>query len=587
MLGLCTCLSRSCSQPRAGLDDGTPALKEDVLPEELARELTCSKLHLKGGRRVSFEFPLPMCLYDDYDEVAVLAFPSPSSGEAGPVSIREVRNLSRHLDKKGNFRWRIPPGEWVILRIGSTPAGMDPQGRQFAGGSTPALPWRPGLDRQFRRAAGFDPLPWLPVTGGYIMQDKPRTHAFLTEWDKVYAARKPGKPRYRHILLRDFRTVKDGMVINYNIGTAAHGPSTMAVLEKYLPDDVRITIWSSAPLETSFAQMMRRRFPDAEWVYGSLSDSDPDTSSLARAVAESDLFLVSSGSGIAVASSLREYKGKTGKPTAAYAIGYGTSQDDMQRDMDFIWFRDEPSLASARKRQAVPPVTGWAPDAVFDFDCVDEEGAAALMREGGLEPGRFICCIPGFRYTPRWEYFGTPVIEDRQAVNEARELEENDILCRIITETVRERGLKVLICAEQIPELRLCREAVYERLPEDVREQCVLQQAWWSPDVALGVYRQSLCVCGIEMHSQVMAAGNGVPAVVFRHSGFGSKSEMWNTIGLGDWLLDIDTPDAPQRACQIVGSILDHPVEAFWKLENARRIIESAEREAVYTSFFK
>ena len=166
-------------------------------------------------------------------------------------------------------------------------------------------------------------------------------------------------------------------------------------------------------------------------------------------------------------------------------------------------------------------------------------------------------------------------------------MEDNDILCQIITETVRKRGLKVLICAEQIPELRLCREAVYERLPEDVREHCVLQQAWWSPDVALGVYRQSLCVCGIEMHSQVMAAGNGVPAVVFRHSGFGSKSDMWNTIGLGDWLLDIDTPDAPQRACQIVGSILDHPEEAFWKLENARRIIESAEREAVYTSFFK
>ena len=49
------------------------------------------------------QFPQPMCLYDDYDEVAVLAFPVPSSGEAAPVKVREVRNLSRHLDKKGNF----------------------------------------------------------------------------------------------------------------------------------------------------------------------------------------------------------------------------------------------------------------------------------------------------------------------------------------------------------------------------------------------------------------------------------------------------------------------------------------------------
>ena len=144
----------------------------------------------------------------------------------------------------------------------------------------------------------------------------------------------------------------------------------------------------------------------------------------------------------------------------------------------------------------------------------------------------------------------------------------------------------MLICAEQIPELRLCREAVYDRLPEDVRAQCVLQETWWSPDVALAVYRQSLCVCGIEMHSQVMAIGNGIPAVVLRHSGFGSKSDMWNTIGLGDWLLDIDTPDAAGEACRMVGSILDDPKRASRKVREAHRIIEKAEREAIRSSFF-
>lgn len=586
-LTLFACLSRSCSQPRDGRDDTLSVSKEVASSEVASRQLTCSRLRLKGGRRVLFQFPQPMCLYDDYEDVAVLAFPIHSSMETDPVRIREVRKLSRHLDGKGNFHWRIPPGEWMILRIGSTPSCTDPEGRPSSGGVLPTIPWRQGLARQFRRAVGYDPLPWLSVMGGYIVENKLSTHAFLSDLNRIHDARKLGEPRYRHILLRDFRTVKDGKVINYNIGTAAHGPSTMAVLKKYLPDNVRITVWAHAPLEASFARMMRRRFPDTEWVYGSLSDSDPDTSSLARAVAESDLFLVSSGSGISVAPSLRDYKRKTGKASAAYAIGYGTAQDDMQREMDFIWFRDEPSLASARRRKAVPPVSGWAPDAVFDFDCVDEEGAIAFMKEGGLEPGRFICCIPGFRFTPRWEYFGTPVDEDRRAVNEASQKEDNEILCRIIIETVRKRGLKVLICAEQIPELRLCREAVYDQLPDDVRQQCVLQQEWWSPDVALGVYLQSLCVCGIEMHSQVMAAGNGIPAVVFRHSGFGSKSDMWNTIGLGDWLLDIDSPDAPERSCQIVGSILDNPTEAFWKLENARRIIDSAEREAIFSSFFK
>ena len=54
--------------------------------------------------------------------------------------------------------------------------------------------------------------------------------------------------RYKNILLRDFRTVKDGRVINFNIGTAAHCPGTLAVLKKYLPSEVKITVWADAPV---------------------------------------------------------------------------------------------------------------------------------------------------------------------------------------------------------------------------------------------------------------------------------------------------------------------------------------------------
>ena len=60
------------------------------------------------------------------------------------------------------------------------------------------------------------------------------------------------KLRYKNILLRDFRTVKDGEIINFNIGTAAHGPATLAVLKKYLPQEVKISSKesSSATLES-------------------------------------------------------------------------------------------------------------------------------------------------------------------------------------------------------------------------------------------------------------------------------------------------------------------------------------------------
>ena len=62
--------------------------------------------------------------------------------------------------------------------------------------------------------------------------------------------------RYRHILLRDLRTVKDGKVINFNIGTTAHAPATLAVLKKHLPDEVKITVWADAPLAPELAEMM-------------------------------------------------------------------------------------------------------------------------------------------------------------------------------------------------------------------------------------------------------------------------------------------------------------------------------------------
>ena len=51
---------------------------------------------------------------------------------------------------------------------------------------------------------------------------------------------------YRHVMVRDFRTVKDGQVICFNIGTAAHCPGTLATLMKRWPD-TKFSVWADAP----------------------------------------------------------------------------------------------------------------------------------------------------------------------------------------------------------------------------------------------------------------------------------------------------------------------------------------------------
>ena len=377
---------------------------------------------------------------------------------------------------------------------------------------------------------------------------------------------------YRHVMVRDFRTVKDGQVVNFNIGTAAHCPGTLAALKARWPG-VKFSVWASAPRVPELAKMMERRFPEVEIFVG---DNVPET--------DADLFLVSSGAGIAggVRRSIAAWRAKKGAkaPVAAYAIGYGRELKKFTETFDFCFFRDRKALERAEKDSAAPAIHGFAPDAVFDYDAADDAGAEALLAEHGLEQGKFVCAIPGHRFTPWWEFMGGEPIADRAAKNAEREIPDNAVVCAAIVEAVRSHGMKALLCAEQRTELPLATRALYDKLPPDVKERCVVLRRFWSPDLALGVYRRCRCVFGIEMHSQVMALGNGIPACVFRHSGFGSKSGMWCDVGAADWLLDIDTPGAEGKAAAMVGAILADPAKAAAKCRDVRRNIDAAEIEA-------
>jgi hypothetical protein len=88
------------------------------------------------------------------------------------------------------------------------------------------------------------------------------------------------------------------------------------------------------------------------------------------------------------------------------------------------------------------------------------------------------------------------------------------------------------------------------------------------------------------MHSQVMAAGSGIPAVLLRHPRFGTKSEMWKTIGLADWLIDAGDPDYCAKAESAATAILSDPGRAAEKLRKAREIIDRAAGSALRQTFF-
>ena len=70
------------------------------------------------------------------------------------------------------------------------------------------------------------------------------------------------------------------------------------------------------------------------------------------------------------------------------------------------------------------------------------------------------------------------------------------------------------------------KEWIYDWLPAVVRKCVVWRDKFWLTDEALSVYVRSAGLFGLEMHSPIMAIGNGIPAIVGRFAEQTSKGFM-------------------------------------------------------------
>jgi hypothetical protein len=142
------------------------------------------------------------------------------------VPRERVTELTRRLGKNGRLSWEVPPGRWTLLRLGHTSTGKDNHPAPLAGrglecdklskagaeamfaglmaklisDSKPlsgegktlvsthidswevgSQNWTPAFRREFKRLRGYDPLPFLPVMAGHVIESLEVSERFL--WD--------------------------------------------------------------------------------------------------------------------------------------------------------------------------------------------------------------------------------------------------------------------------------------------------------------------------------------------------------------------------------------------------------------------
>lgn len=164
-----------------------------------------------------FQTPLPY--WHDY------MWPQqPMTDKSLTVSQKDVIDVSAHMASDGTFTWDVPAGEWIIMRTGMAPTNVtnapaSPEGtglevdkmskahvtthfNAFLGEIIKRIPeadrksWKVVVEdsyetggqnitdeflREFRERYGYDPLPWLPVFKGHVVENADLSDRFL--WD--------------------------------------------------------------------------------------------------------------------------------------------------------------------------------------------------------------------------------------------------------------------------------------------------------------------------------------------------------------------------------------------------------------------
>ncbi len=195
-------------------------------PAHAMQKVTWTRRAVAGGERLKgAALQQPWACLGFYRDIAVLAV---SDGAAVPVS--DVLDLTNDF-RDGVLNWQAPVGRnWTVYRFGSTPTGQrthpvpdeirktcletDKLSREatelhIRTGLEPLKArlgrswgttfnqitvdsyeagkqnWSPCFREEFKKLVGYDPVPFLPVLDGRVVESPPRTQEFRADMDFV------------------------------------------------------------------------------------------------------------------------------------------------------------------------------------------------------------------------------------------------------------------------------------------------------------------------------------------------------------------------------------------------------------------
>jgi polysaccharide pyruvyl transferase WcaK-like protein len=354
-----------------------------------------------------------------------------------------------------------------------------------------------------------------------------------------------------------------------NIGDQGHTPGTIRLLTQSVPN-AEILLWHTDPRPET-EKLIRKNFPKVTIIRGKFYEpGKPFDGEIREAFERADLFLFNSGMAMNFGLYGKDWAGNMSSLTPYIYCAennipfgiYGQSFDrfdfpsmyayrNVLSQAAFVYCRDGESLKFLKENKFRTPVLEFGPDGCFGIDVRDEEKGLAYLKKSGLDNQKFLAVVI-LTNTP-YANRRSNAIDLVKSVAELQE-QDNERMAKIramITNWVRDTGLKVLLAPEVTKEIETAKSFLYDQLPDDVKANVVWRDTFWNADEAMSVYARAHTIFGMEPHSLIMGLTLGVPVLHAWPPSHGRKAWMFRDIGLPDWLVQVDESSADDWTKQL------------------------------------